>query len=122
MKRGLVVLAALLTSGVAAQEPAPAEPPRLSLEQRMLLRCAASFALVANRQQAGEQWALAYPPLDERGRAFFVRSGARVMDEAALDTAALDRILAGEAQDIVANDQIPALMPICLDLLEQSGL
>lgn len=122
MKLGLVVLAALLASGVAAQEPAPIEPVHLSLEQRMLLRCAASFALVANRQQAGEQWALAYPPLDERGRAFFVRSGARVMDEAALDTAALDRILAGEAQDIVANNQIPALMPICLDLLEQSGL
>ena len=122
MTRSLVVLAALLASGVAAQEPTPAEPVHLSLEQRMLLRCAASFALVANRQQAGEQWALAYPPLDERGRAFFVRSGARVMGEAALDTAALDRILAGEAQDIVANEQISSLMPICLDLLEQSGL
>ena len=75
-----------------------------------------------NEAVAGEPWALAYPPLGERGREFFVRSGAAVMDEAAIDSAALAQILAAEAQDIVASEQIPSLMPICLDLLEQSGL
>lgn len=122
MRRALLLTALLLAAPLAAQEEPAAAPPRLTLEQRMLLRCSATFAIVANRQQAGEGWAMAYPPLDQRGREFFVRAGAQVMDEALIDSMTLDQVLSSEAQDIAANGQIPALMPICLDLLEQSGL
>lgn len=105
----------------AAPDPAPAAAP-LSLEQRMLLRCSAAFALVANRQQSGEEWAQAFPPLSSRGREFFVQSGALLMDEAGIDSTALAALLESEAQSMVAADQLAQMMPICLPLLDQSGI
>lgn len=96
--------------------------PALDLNQRLLLRCAATFALVANRQHAGEEWALAFPALSGRGREFFMRAGAQVMDETGIDTATLDRLLSAEARQLVAYDQVAEMMPVCLPLLEQSGL
>ncbi len=116
----------LLALPVSAQEPAPdtaavpaTAPVPLSLEQRMLLRCSAAFALVANRQQSGEQWALAFPPLATRGREFFVQSGALLLDEAGLDPAALNALLQREAEGLVAANQLAQMMPVCLPLLEQ---
>jgi hypothetical protein len=115
---------ALLPAPLLAQEPAPAAPEsaRLDLDQRLLLRCAATFALVANRQQAGEDWALSFPPMATRGREFFVRASARVIDETGTDRAGLDRLLAAEARQLVEYDQIASMMPLCLPLLEESGL
>lgn len=108
------------TLGAEPDPPATATP--LSLEQRMLLRCSAAIALVANRQQSGEQWALAFPPLATRGQEFFVQAGALLMDEAGIDSATLGSLLASEAQDMVAAGELPQMMPVCLPLLDQSGL
>ena len=66
----------------------PAEAIPLSLDQRMLVRCSAAFAMIAHGQENGNAEALQYPPLAERGREFFVVSSARVMDEAANSKAA----------------------------------
>lgn len=120
----LSALALSLAAPVVARNP-PSPPPRmpaLDLNQRLLLRCAATFALVANRQQAGEEWALAFPALSGHGREFFMRAGAQVMDETGIDTATLDRLLSAEARQLVAYDQVAEMMPVCLPLLEQSGL
>lgn len=103
------------------QAPGPALPS-LDLDQRMLLRCSATFALVAFRQEAGVDWALALPPMGERGREFFVRASALLMDETGIGPDVLDRLLSAEAESLVAAGQIEPMMPLCLGLLEQAGL
>lgn len=103
-------------------------PVTLSLEQRGALRCAAAFAIVAGEQARGEANALAYPPLAARGKAFFVATGARVIDEAQIDRAQLQAALAGEVaalqrQAIVAGKPqatLAAVMPACLTMLARA--
>jgi hypothetical protein len=121
----LILTAALLAAPAAAQEP-----PRFTLEHRMLLRCSAAFAIVAAEQQRGVSTALAYPPLGERGREYFVRASVRLMDELALtreqvaaslrsEVAALQKA-AAEAADPAAS--VDGVMRPCLSALEASGL
>ncbi len=100
----------------------PAAAPQLNLEQRMLLRCSAALALLANRQESGAEWALAYPAVGERGREFFVGASARVADEAQLTDDQLASQLRSEAEELVQEDLLPDIMPVCLRLLDQSGL
>jgi hypothetical protein len=115
----LLAVAFLPASPLAAQEadPTSAAAPQLSLEQRMLLRCSAAFALAANRQQSGEAWALAYPPLAERGRDFFMVATARLSDETGVDVPAFEPLLRAEAESLVANGELQQIMPVCLTLL-----
>ena len=113
----LPVLALLLAAPASAQV---APPPQLSLEHRMLLRCSAAFALVARWQQAGIAEFVQYPPLDERGREFFVRASAKVMDEAKLDREAIQAALVVEAQSLLPPGAVAAIMPACLSALEAS--
>lgn len=94
----------------------------LSLEQRAKLRCAAAFALIARQQSEGRPSAQQYPPLAERGLAFFVRAGAQVMKEAALSRDGLKRTLEAEARSLGTDGQLEAVMPACLLSLEVSGL
>ena len=98
---------------VIAQEAAP----QLSLEHRMLLRCSAAFALVANGQSNGQEDALRYPDLSVRGQEFFVRASAQVMDEAGLDRAQVSAVLSAEAQQMWDNASIDEVMPVCIGLL-----
>lgn len=130
MKRAALILASLcLAAPAAAQQPRPEAAP-MSLEQTMLLRCSAVFALVAGDQQRGVQAALAYPPLAERGREFFVRAGARLMDERHLSREQLEAAMRAEVaalQDSSAKSADPArfidgVMQPCLGALEVSGL
>lgn len=83
----------------------------------MLLRCSAAFALVANRQQSGEEWALAYPPLAEQGREFFVRATARLADETGVEPPALAPVLRAEAESLLDRPLLQQVMPVCLTLL-----
>lgn len=115
-----VPLLALLAAAPLQAQPAPSS--ELSLEHRMLLRCSAAFALVAQRQAAGEAAALAYPPLRERGGEFFVRASARVMDEAGLDRAGITAALTEEARELLKDGTLTAVMPVCLSALEAAGL
>lgn len=112
MIRNLLPLA-MLSVPAAAQDASP----QLSLEQRMLLRCSAAFAIVAEGQANGNAQALQYPPMADRGREFFVRASARVMDEAGLDRAAVSAALATEARDISEDGTLEQVMPPCLALL-----
>jgi hypothetical protein len=115
--RSLALSALLLATPLAAQEPAPTPAPALSLEQRMLLRCSAAFALVSNRQQSSEDWALAYPPLDLTGRDFFVEASASLLDETQMSEDALEQLLRAEAQQLLDTELLQAVMPVCLSLL-----
>ena len=115
----LVFLSALLAVPATAQ---PDTGPRLTLEHRMMLRCSAAFALVSYRQENGDAEALQYPPMKERGGEYFVRASARVMDEAGLDRDGVSAALRTEAQDLLKDRTLAAVMPVCLTALEQAGL
>lgn len=116
----LLSSALLLTSGpLAAQE---VEPVRLSMEHRTLVRCSAAFAIVAHGQAVGNAQANAYPALGTRGQEFFVRTGAQVMDEAQISYEQLAATMQVEAQELWDSGEVDQIMPVCLQLLEQSGL
>jgi ketosteroid isomerase-like protein len=111
-----LVCAPLMVPDQARAQDTPTAAP-LSLEHRMLLRCSAAFALVTNGQQAGDAQARAFPALGTRGREFFVRASAKVMDEARLDRAGITRSLEAEARDLVDTGTLAQVMPVCLTQL-----
>lgn len=84
----------------------------------MLLRCSAAFALVANRQAAGDPEMNRYPSLRERGAEFFVRASARVMEQAGLDRTAISAALTAEARSLAAPGELARTMPPCLSMLD----
>jgi len=124
----------LVPSMLAAQSPpAPEAGPGaapLSLENRTALRCAAAFAIIADGQARGNQKSMAYPALGLRGREFFVRTSARVMDDTGMDRTAVADVLRAQAQELQVDAErgakteggIDQIMPACLLLLEASGV
>ena len=121
----LLLSAALLAVPAAAQDAPP-----LTLEHRMMLRCSAAFAIVAGEQQRGVVTAQAYPPLAERGREYFARTGARLMDDLKLSREQIEAQMRSEAAAIQkaateAPDRaayLDSLVHPCLSALEASGL
>src|SRR5690348_10593356 len=119
----LLLSAALLAAPAAAQEE-----PRFTLEQRMQLRCSAVFAVVAGEQARGVVSAAAYPPLGERGREYFARTGARLMDDLKIPREQVEASMRTEAAALQKEaDQAPdraayidSLMRPCLSALEAS--
>jgi hypothetical protein len=120
-----LVATALLSVPAGAQEPPP-----YTLEQRMLLRCSAVFAIVAAEQRRGVAAALAYPALGERGREYFVRSSAQLMDDLRLTREQVEASLRAEVEGLhKASAEAPepagyidGVMRPCLSALEASGL
>lgn len=122
------VLAALAVPALAQDAPPP-EPvpapwaePELDLEQTMAMRCSIAFALVADMQVAGEEAGLAYPAIEERGREYFVRTMARLMDETGLDRDRLRVVLDREVAEVRAGSMVEEIMPACMVALDASGL
>ena len=120
-----------LLSAVLLATPAMAqEPPRFTLEHRMLLRCSAVFSIVAGEQERGVASARAYPPLGERGREYFARTGARLMDDLKLTREQVAASLRAEVEaqqkaSMEAPDPVEyvdSVMQPCLSALEASGL
>lgn len=115
-------LLALALAAFAMMPAAVSAQPDLTLEQRMGLRCSAAFAIVAHGQSIGNERAQQYPPLEERGREYFVRVMAKLMDEHGLTREQISTIVESEAQALWDDDQVDAIMPSCLTSLEASGL
>lgn len=106
----------------AAAPPAQPGPAPISRENAAAMRCAAAFAIVADGQAQGDRNALAYPALDKRGREFFVRVSARLMDDTGMDRVAVAAALQAQARILRDTGEIDQLMPECLLLLEASGI
>jgi hypothetical protein len=115
------MLTPLLAAALALQA-APAAPPNLSQEDRALLRCSAAFALVAEGQAKGNAAAKKWPPVEVRGREFFVRALARLMDATGLDRGGISQLVGTEAQAIWDNGEVEKVMPACLVMLDASGV
>ncbi len=112
--------AALLAA--TAQAPAHSAVQSLSQESKALLRCSAAFAMVSHGQSTGNEAALRWPKLDTRGREFFVRSMAQLMDESGLDRDGIARLVSAEAQRLWDAGEVDKVMPACLVMLESSGV
>lgn len=114
------LLLALPASAPAVAAPAPAAP-NLDLQ----VRCAALFALVAGEQDRKVPGADRFPPLNERGKAFFVATGVRLIDERGLTREAIaplfrQEIGALQTEFAAAPDpaaHADAQMALCLPLL-----
>ncbi|WP_338447167.1 hypothetical protein V5F89_05100 [Pelagerythrobacter marensis] len=115
-------LALLAVSPALAQASAPRADVPLDVSQRTALRCSVAFALVAEGQARGDPAMAAFPQLGERGREFFVRTAARIMDQTGLDREAVAGLLAAELEDLRAGGALEDVMPPCLLLLDASGL
>jgi len=126
MFRILAPIALIAFAGPAIaqqQEPSqstPAAPvPALSLEHRMVLRCGAAFAMVAFGQENGNEDALEYPPIEQKGADFFAVEVERVMREAQLDDEQIVAALSAEADELYQSGQLDDIMPACLSLLDE---
>lgn len=94
------------------------------------VRCAALFALVAGEQARKVPGADRFPPLGERGKAFFVATGVRLIDERGLTREAVEplfrrEIAALQAEFAAAPDpaaHAEAQMALCLPLLPPTAL
>lgn len=122
MIRILLAAAVLLSAPALAQETAPVEGPAkaLSIQQQAALKCSAAFALGAAAQARGE--ATAWPELAQRGREFFVRTSAAIMDETGRSRDQVAAEISEQARVLVRPGAIEAAMPPCLLLLDASGI
>jgi hypothetical protein len=111
-------LALLLTAPALAQEQGPPKP--LSLQQASALKCSAAFAIGATMQARGQgsEW----PALGQRGREFFVRASAQIMDETGRTRDQVAAELSGQAKQLGEPGALAAAMGPCLLLLDASGL
>lgn len=128
MLKTLLTLALMGAALPASAQPADtgeeAALPPLNLQQQASLRCGVTFGLVAGGQERGEENALAYPPMEPRGREFFIRTTAQLMDEAGLTREQVQAMvmIQLEALDAMGENAVAETMPACLSLLDASGL
>ncbi|RGP39695.1 hypothetical protein BPTFM16_02652 [Altererythrobacter insulae] len=87
-----------------------------------MLRCSAAFALVSFGQANQNEAAMAWPAIDPRGREFFVRSLAKIMDATGLSRDQVAELTQAEAQRLIDNDTLEDVMPGCLLMLDASGV
>ncbi|WP_228242288.1 hypothetical protein [Porphyrobacter sp. GA68] len=100
---------------VAAQLTA-APAPQLNAMQQGALTCSAAMALDAARGDSDAQEAA-------RGREFFVRTLAQIMDETGADRGVIAALVAAEARRLTAEPDVHArLKPVCRTMLDTSGI
>ncbi len=100
-----------------AMRPAPLPAP-----QQAALRCSVAVAIAAEQQRVGKPADANWPDLRERGREFFVRSLAQLMDDTGYTRESLTvhgRLVAEELQE---PGRLEEIMPACLLMLDASGL
>lgn len=112
-------LAALALAAPAAAQDAAAPAP-LSLEQRTAMRCSAAFAVGAVLQSRGQH--ADWPPLATRGREYFVRVSAQLMDQTGRTREQVAEELTAQAQELRNPAALAAAIPPCLLLLDASGM
>lgn len=131
MKHAIVAAGlALLHAAPAMAQDVAAPLPQLNSDQQVLLRCSAAFGIIASEQARGVESAKAYPALGERGREYFVRAGARLIDELGLTDEQVRALVGQEVQSLqtqsaAASDPaafVDSIMQPCLVSLEASGL
>lgn len=117
-----ILAAALLAAQAAVPLVTTPQPVPLTIEQQSAVRCSIAIAMAAEQQRAGQAAGKTWPDLTTRGREFFVRSLARLMDEAKLTRSMLTLYAQREAEALKQPGRLDEVMPPCLMFLEVSGL
>ncbi|MBC2667215.1 hypothetical protein H7F51_16975 [Novosphingobium flavum] len=115
--RAALSLALLASAACSLSAPAFAARP-LTADERMALRCGAAFAVVATGQARGDAAMKQYPPMAQRGREYFVRLAAQLMDDAGMDEAGVRAAARAEAQVLARQRGVEGMMPFCLKMLD----
>ena len=113
-------LCVLISAPAFAQQEDVAS--KLTLQDKTLMRCSAAFAMVAGQQEDDAPSAKTYPPLDERGREYFVRAIAEIMDDTGVDHAGIIELLRAQMLELAKPGKLDEAMPPCLLSLESTGL
>lgn len=116
-----LVLLAAQTASTAPVEQA-SSPPALSAPQAAALRCGVVFAMGAKMQAEGKPAAAGWPPLGTKGREYFVRTAARIMEETGADRAAIQALAAAQLASLKDDAAVAGAVPGCLVLLDAAGL
>lgn len=117
----MVFLLAALTLAATPATPAAATPPSLT-PQAAALRCGVVFAMGAKIQADGKPLAANWPPLDQRGREFFVRTAARIMEETGASRDAIQALAAAQLTSLRDDGAVAAAVPGCIVLLDAAGV
>jgi hypothetical protein len=100
---------------------APAAEPALTPPQAAALRCGVVFAVGAKLQEQNLPLALGWPPLAKRGREYFVRVTAKLMDDTGASRETLSAMAMRHVPALSTPAVVAAAMPGCLPLLDASG-
>lgn len=112
------MLTALAAITLAA---APAAEPVLTPPQAAALRCGVVFALGAKLQEEKLPLSLAWPPLGTRGKEYFVRVTAKLMDDTKASRETLSAMAMRQVPALGSPAALAEAMPGCLPLLDASG-
>lgn len=109
-----------LAAVALAAAPTGAEPV-LTAPQAEALRCGVVFALGARLQADKVALAAGWPPLGTRGREYFVRVTAQLMDDTGASRETLAAMAMRQAPALSDPAALAGAMPGCLPLLDASG-
>lgn len=122
----LALIAALAAASVPAAAQEMASPHHVTLEQETALRCSAVFAIVGAEQARKDPVSASLPRLGNRGREYFVRTTARLMDESGATREHVKSMFRSRYEQVRAEfsgarDPVAvrkAMMEPCMNLLE----
>lgn len=117
----VLVAAQAASTAPVEQAPSPA-PPTLSAPQAAALRCGVVFAMGAKMQAEGKPAAAGWPELGAKGREYFVRTAARIMEETGADRAAIQALAAAQLASLKDDAAIADAVPGCLVLMDAAGV
>ena len=117
----LTLLAALSLAAAPPEAPPPGAEPTLTPPQAAALRCGVVFAIGARMQADRNPAAASWPPLATRGKEYFVRLLAQLIDDTGASRDILATMAAREVPALKDAPAIAAAMPACLALLDDSG-
>ena len=95
----------------------------LPIEQQTALRCGVAVAIATEAQRAGNADGKDWPDLleNERGREYFVRTMAKLMDDTGIAREGIALRGRKEAEKLAQDGQLDAVMPACLLMMQASG-
>jgi hypothetical protein len=123
-----LLLGLLLCAGTApamaieSQSALVAARAKLSRDQGVLVRCSAAFALHARLAAEGKADPALPASLAGRGKEYFVRAGAQLIDEAGLSREEVTLLMEDEISHLADPVVLAATLPGCIRSLEASGL
>ena len=100
---------------------APTVEPQLTPPQAQALRCGVVFALGARLQADNSPLAASWPALGTRGKEYFVRVTARLMDDTGASRETLSAMAMRHVPALADPTATAAAVQECLPLLDASG-